>query len=310
VERSFSVFNALHITHEFVARNVLDSKVSGTMIDLHCHMLPGLDDGAPDLATALAMARMFAADGVTHVACTPHILPGVYHNTGGEIRAAVGAFDAELRNQGIDLAVFPGADAHMTPAFIHGLRSGHIPTLGASRYVLIEPPHHTVPQRIEQFFFDILVAGYVPILTHPERLRWINDHYAIMQRLAAHGVWMQLTAASVTGAFGKNARYWAERMLDEGLVHILASDAHDVHRRIPNLSRGRDAAAKRLGDVEARHLVITRPWGILSDELPNAMPAPPGLLPSERRADQPEAVGARGDPGKRSWASRLRNLFE
>ncbi|MBL8883959.1 MAG: capsular biosynthesis protein [Hyphomicrobium sp.] len=285
------------------------------MIDLHCHMLPGLDDGAPDLATALAMARMFAADGVTHVACTPHILPGLYHNTGDQIRAAVGAFDAELRNQDIDLAIFPGADAHMTPAFIQGLRSGHIPTLGASRYVLVEPPHHTVPQRIEQFFFDILVAGYVPILTHPERLRWINDHYAIMQRLAAHGVWMQLTAASVTGAFGKNAQYWSERMLDEGLVHVLASDAHDVHRRIPNLSRGRDAAAKRLGDVEARHLVITRPWGILSDEPPNAMPAPPGLLPSDRRTARPgdpraEAADGRDHPGKRGWASRLRNLFE
>lgn len=285
------------------------------MIDLHSHLLPGIDDGAPDLATSLEMARAFLAGGVTHVACTPHILPGLYHNTGDQIRAAAGAFDAELRNQGIDLAIFPGADAHMTPAFIQGLRSGHIPTLGASRYVLVEPPHHTVPQRIEQFFFDILVAGYVPILTHPERLRWINDHYAIMQRLAAHGVWMQLTAASVTGAFGKNAQYWSERMLDEGLVHVLASDAHDLHRRIPNLSRGRDAAAKRLGDVEARHLVITRPWGILSDEPPNAMPAPPGLLPSDRQAARPgdpraQAADGRGHSGKRNWASRLRNLFE
>ena len=286
------------------------------MIDLHCHMLPGLDDGAPNLATSLAMARMFAADGISHVACTPHILPGLYHNTGDQIRRAVNTLDAELRSQGIELAIFPGADAHITPTFLEGLRCGNIPTLGASRYVLVEPPHHTAPQRIEQFFFDILVAGYVPIVTHPERLRWINQHYATMQRLAAQGVWMQVTAGSVTGAFGKNAQYWAERMLDEGLVHILASDAHDVHHRIPNLSYGRDAVARRLGEVEAQHLVITRPWGILSDEPPNAMPPPRGVLheghPAVASAGrQPAgAAGRRSDSGKRSWASRLRNLFE
>ena len=145
------------------------------------------------------------------------------------------------------------------PSFVAELRSGHLLSLADTRYVLVEPPHHVAPPRLEDLFFNLLVAGYVPILTHPERLTWIKSHYQAVQRLVQAGVWMQITAGSLAGAFGRNARYWAERMLDEGCVHILATDAHDVNRRPPNLSHGRELAAKRVGDVEAEHLVVTRP---------------------------------------------------
>ncbi|MEQ1718410.1 MAG: CpsB/CapC family capsule biosynthesis tyrosine phosphatase [Hyphomicrobium sp.] len=292
------------------------------MIDLHCHILPGIDDGAPDDATAVAMARMFVADGVTTVACTPHILPGLYHNSGPQIRDAVTRLELKFMEQGIDLAIVPGADAHICPSFVQDLKSGAIPTLGNSRYVLVEPPHHTAPQRIEQFFFDILVAGYVPILTHPERLTWINQQYETMQRLVAKGVWMQITAGSLTGAFGKNAQYWAERMLDEGAVHILATDAHEAHRRLPNLGRGRDAAAKRVGELEAQHLVLTRPRGVLANEAPNTFPAPAGIDRSNgagsrdvaRSSDDAKAHDDRSRSGRADgtggWSQRLRRLFE
>jgi len=122
--------------------------------------------------------------------------------------------------------------------------------------------------RLEDFFFNLLVAGYVPILTHPERLTWIKAHYQAIQRMADAGVWMQITAGSIAGAFGRNARYWAERMLDEGRVHILATDAHDVTRRPPNLGQGRELASKRVGSTEAERMVVTRPLGILHDQLP------------------------------------------
>ena len=154
-----------------------------------------------------------------------------------------------------------GADNHIAPSFVAELRSGHLLSLADTRYVLVEPPHHVAPPRLEDLFFSLLVAGYVPILTHPERLTWIKSHYQVIQRLVHAGVWMQITAGSLAGAFGRNARYWGERMLDEGCVHILATDAHDVNRRPPNLSQGRELAAKRVGDTEAQHLVVTRPEG-------------------------------------------------
>jgi protein-tyrosine phosphatase len=243
------------------------------MIDLHCHILPGLDDGASTLATSLEMASAFVEDGVSVVACTPHILPGLYKNSGPLIRRAVAHLQQCITEKGIPLRLVTGADNHITPDFVDQLRRGELLSLADSRYVLVEPPHHVAPPRLRELFFDLVVAGYVPILTHPERLSWINSHYKSMRELVSAGVWLQLTAGSLAGAFGKNARYWSERMLEDGVVHILATDAHDVSRRPPNLSQGRDLAAKRIGDQAAKQLVISRPEGILRNAEPSTLPS-------------------------------------
>jgi protein-tyrosine phosphatase len=250
------------------------------MIDLHCHILPGIDDGAADLSVSLAMARAFVADGVSVVACTPHILPGLYHNSGPHIRQAAAQLQQILESDGIPLRLVTGADNHITPSFVAELRSGHLLSLADTRYVLVEPPHHIVPPRLEDLFFNLLVAGYVPILTHPERLSWIKSHYQAIQRLVQSGVWIQLTAGSLAGAFGRNARYWSERMLDEGCVHILATDAHDVTRRPPNLGQGRELASKRVGSTEAELMVVTRPLGILQNDLPSNLLRPESVISS------------------------------
>jgi len=289
------------------------------MIDLHCHILPGLDDGAADLGIALDMARQFVGDGVSVVACTPHIMPGLYSNSGPAIRAAVSQLQKALDGEGIPLSLVTGADVHIAPDCVAGLRSGQMLTLADSRYVLIEPPHHVAPQRLETPFFDLLVEGYVPILTHPERLHWIETQYHLIERLSDAGVWMQVTAASLAGGFGSRAKYWAERMLDEGRVHILATDAHDPHHRRPDLGRGRELAARRLGEVEAEHLVSTRPRGVLDNVSPSDLPLPverdstskashgraePAATTSGRsRASAPRASGMRG------FAGRLRRFF-
>jgi protein-tyrosine phosphatase len=292
------------------------------VIDLHCHILPGIDDGAPDLSVSLDMARAFVADGVTHVACTPHILPGLYHNSGPQIRRAVQQLQHNLDAQGVALQLVVGADNHVVPDFVAGLRSGHLVSLADTRYVLVEPPHHVPPPRLEELFFSILAAGYVPILTHPERLSWIKSHYGAIERLAHAGVWMQVTAGSLSGAFGGNAQYWAERMLDEGRVRILATDAHDTRRRPPNLSEGRDLAAARVGASEAEHLVVTRPMGVLADVAPSGLPVPAAVAPSDaerrpagaragsRDGGEPYAGSGRGGgDGLRGLSRRLRRLF-
>lgn len=290
------------------------------MIDLHCHLLPGLDDGATDLSVSLKMAKASVAQGVTVTACTPHILPGLYHNTGPAIRQAVQALQGELDQQGIALRLVPGADVHMAPDFAAGLRSGHLLSIADSRYVLVEPPHHTAPPQLEDFFFNLMVGGYVPVLTHPERLSWVPARYEVIKRLVRSGVWMQITAASFTGAFGRNALYWAERLLDDGCVHLLASDAHDVERRPPDLAAGRECVTRRVGAEEAQRLVLTRPMGILKDQPPSSMPGPLGVADGETGSSW-EATGQaqRGSkghassdaPGGRSSLSgRLRRLFK
>lgn len=297
------------------------------MIDLHCHILPGIDDGAPDISVSLEMARASVADGVKMLACTPHILPGLYHNTGPQIRVAVAQLQSALDADGIDLKLITGADAHIVPDFAGHLKSGHLLSLADTRYVLVELPHHVAPARLEDCFFQIALAGYVPILTHPERCTWIKQHYETLRKLVQTGVWMQITAGSLTGAFGGQARYWGERMLDEGLVHILATDAHDTRRRPPNLSRGRDLAAKRLGDAEAQHLVVTRPKGVVENISPALLPAPasssawPEVSNAEnssrsqrRRGPNDDDLQGRDSPDSssvlRSVTSRLRRIFD
>lgn len=250
-------------------------------------MLPAIDDGPTDLATALAMARMAVADGIRVTACTPHIYPGLYENTADGIRAAIRAFTLELRKESIPLRLVEGADVHMTPDLVAGLRAGRIPTLAGSRYFLFEPPHHVAPPRLEQTVFDLLSAGYVPVITHPERLSWVESHYDTFTRLAHSGAWIQLTAGALTRRYGSRPQYWAERFLDQGWVHVLASDAHHDRRRPPLLAEAREAAARRIGSAEANNLVITRPQGILDNLAPSVLPAVPAQDSTRRSRPQP-----------------------
>ncbi len=240
-------------------------------------MLPNIDDGAADLPIALAMARMAVQDGIGVVACTPHIYPGLYNNTGKEIVNAATLFSAQLVEASIPLQVTTGADVHLDLDLVSRLRSSEIPTLGKSRYFLLEFPHRSNIKGMRETVFNVLSSGYVPIITHPERQAWIGEYYEEMVAMARQGAWLQVTANSLTGCFGRNATYWAEKMLDDGVVHLLATDAHNTTKRPPILSEGRTASTRWVSEAEAEHMVLTRPAGILNDVTPNALPAPPGL---------------------------------
>lgn len=253
------------------------------MIDLHCHLLPGIDDGAPDVETALEMARIAVADGIETIACTPHIYPGLYDNSGPDILRRVTELQGLLDDAGINLTLVAGCDAHLTPTMVAELDSGHIPTLAGSRYFLFEPPHHVAPPRLDQAVLATLAAGYMPIVTHPERLSWIESHFETMTSLARSGAWMQLTAGSITGRFGKRPQYWAERMLDEGLVHLIASDGHNLRNRKPLLREAVDLVATRLGEAAALDMVLTRPRLVLKNADPDLAPALVGAPKPEIR---------------------------
>ncbi|WP_295384900.1 CpsB/CapC family capsule biosynthesis tyrosine phosphatase [uncultured Thiodictyon sp.] len=257
------------------------------MIDLHCHLLPGIDDGSNSLAMSLAMARLAVAEGITTTACTPHIYPNLFENEGSDIRRRVARLADQLHAADIPLKVTHGADIQIVPELVAGLRSGRLPTLNGSRYFLFEPPHVVVPLAFERLIDDSLAAGYVPVITHPERLGWLSeDTYGWFVNAVFEGAWIQLTADAVTGRFGKGARRWSERLLDDGLVHLLASDAHDDIHRPPRIGEGRRAAERWVGAAEAQRLVHDRPQAILDDRDPLGVAPPPAL------ADTPEpAVG-------------------
>ena len=178
------------------------------------------------------------------------------------------------------------------------LRSGTFPTLHGSRYFLFEPPHHVAPARFVESIFDAVAGGYVPIITHPERLTWLDkEHYSWFETAARQGAWLQVTAGALGGRFGKRALYWGERMLDDGIVHILATDAHGTNRRAPLLAEGREIAVKWVGREEADRLVTSRPRAVIDDLEPAALLPPPALGAPARDTGQ---VAPR-----KSWLARV-----
>lgn len=249
------------------------------MIDLHCHMLPGIDDGAQDLDQALEMARIALDDGITLTVCTPHIYQGLYHNDATKIRDAVDDFARRLREADVDLQVTAGADIQAVPELTDRLKAGIFPTLHGSRYFLFEPPHHTVPAAFAQSIFNVLACGYVPVITHPERLTWLDtEHYRWFVDAAQQGAWLQVTAGALTGRYGDRAKYWSQRFVADGVVHLLATDAHGVSRRPPLLAEGRDEAAKLIGAEEADRMVNARPRSVIDNSDPVDSPLPPSLI--------------------------------
>ncbi|MEX3011466.1 tyrosine-protein phosphatase [Hoeflea sp. TYP-13] len=259
------------------------------MIDLHSHILPAIDDGAGDQATSLEMARMAVEDGITHMACTPHIVPGLWNNNTTSITNAVRSLRMVLSAEKIELALLTGADIRVMPDLPAALKAGDTPTLRESRYFLFEPTHQVVPPRIEDLAHRLIREGFVPIVTHPERLTWLPSHYDIIERLNDIGCLIQITAGSVTGAFGKAAKFYAEQMLDEGRVDILATDAHNTTTRPPLLSAARDCVAQRLGEKEAVAMVMDRPAAILL----NKPLIPQGTI----RSPETTQVGVRREKG-------------
>lgn len=249
------------------------------MIDLHCHILPGIDDGSRSLEMSLEMARMAVDDGITMIACTPHIYPGLYMNDTAGITAARDRLQREFDDRGIPLQLTIGADVHLVPGLVDGLRAGTVPTLHGTRYLLLEPSHHVAPPHFEDSVFRLVAEGYVPVITHPERLTWVEDHYPVFANLVRQGAWMQLTAASLTGVFGARAKYWGERFLGDGLTHILATDAHSNGRRSPRMSEARQIAERMLGREEADLLVRGRQERMLRNEPPSAVPPLPQVEP-------------------------------
>lgn len=276
------------------------------MIDLHSHILPGLCDGSQNLETSLAMARMAVADGTTHLACTPHIYPGLYNNNQPGIASAIDSLQIELNQQDIPLTLVMGADVHMVPEVMRGLKNGMIPTLNQSRYFLLEPSHHVPVSGFIDQIENFLNADYVPVITHPERLRWLGDKYEEFLLAARMGAWLQITAGAITGHFGRTARQFSERLLLDGYVHIIASDAHGTDRRPPILSAGIQAAIQLLGDeTEVMRMVQERPQAILDNASPDTVSLPPALALSAGHELTASHFHKNPTVNKKNWFSRL-----
>ena len=234
------------------------------MIDLHAHILPGLDDGPKDIEESLAMCEKAAADGIRAIVATPHTGNGVYENRRDRIMSSLSALREKVEKAGIPIVLFAGADVHANVAILDMIADGRAMTVNDNgSHVMIEMPDQVVPPRFEEWLFSLRLKGIVPILTHPERNMVIGSDQDFLAWLVAMGVLVQVTAMSITGHFGRAIEKISREMLGKGLVHVIATDAHSIEARPPVLSSARDVAALILGEEEARRLVEANPRSIL-----------------------------------------------
>ncbi len=233
------------------------------MIDIHSHILPDVDDGARTLDEALEMARIAAADGIQQMCCTPHMFNGISDNPEpAEILDRVNVFQEAIGAEG--LRVLPGNEVHVSHEIAEQAATNRVTKLNAKNYMLVEFPSMTVPIGVEELFYRLQVNGVRPILVHPERNSQLQARPSLVAGFVERGVYVQVTAMSVTGEFGPAAKACAESLLRHNCVHFLATDAHRTERRAPILSRGRDAAAAIVGQEKALKLVWDNPLAVVT----------------------------------------------
>ncbi|MEA3545303.1 MAG: CpsB/CapC family capsule biosynthesis tyrosine phosphatase [Thermodesulfobacteriota bacterium] len=230
------------------------------MIDIHCHILPAIDDGPADLDEALAMARIAAASGTRQIVATPH--NGEVLHPPELLSARVTEFNALLQEHGIDLEVLVGAE---NVFFLSCDLFSHY-CINGGRYLLIEFPHDHLPAQANTIIFELLGRGLLPIIAHPERNGSIVQQPNRLLELAAQGALVQLTAGSLAGSFGATVQRCARYLLKQGVVNFLASDGHSATWRPPDLLPGLKVAEKLIGKKTAHKMVVDNPRYVLADE--------------------------------------------
>ena len=244
------------------------------LTDLHCHMIPGIDDGSKSLEQSLAMARIAVDDGITTTVVTPHHLNGVYDNPAEGVRDGVRALKEALFREGIALQLLPGSELHLVPELPDQVHRGEALTIADRGHaVLVELPVHTVPVGAENILDHLIAMGLTPLIAHPERnseLRRTPERLAGWVQMGCLG---QVTAQSCTGNFGDAVRDAARTMIRQGSIHVVASDAHRDARRVPRITIAREPIEQWAGEDAARLLIEAFPARIADGELPD-----PGLL--------------------------------
>jgi len=233
------------------------------LIDLHCHILPGIDDGSPDMETTMGMIVIAERYNIGHIVASPH-----YRHTENrpfrQIAGLLKKVQDEAEKGGIRVKLYSGADVRLTYELLDAIKKREVPTINNSRYFLLELPE-IVPPRVDDFIFEAKIKGFVPIITHPERNYSLLAAPQKATELKKSGALFQLTAMSITGEFGRQIRNFSLRLLKEGHVDFVASDAHGTSRRTPVLSVAFREVAEILNDGVARTIFVDNPSAVLEN---------------------------------------------
>lgn len=233
------------------------------MIDIHCHILPGIDDGPSDIETSIKMSKIAADDGITHLVATPHL---IYNETSTieDIKDRIKQLEERVKGEGIEIKLLSGADIRLTYELIYSIEKNEVLTINDSRYFLIELPD-LIPPNLENFFFTAELKGFVPIITHPERNYSLLSSPKKIEPLRDSGALFQLTAMSITGEFGDRIKGFSAMLLKKRLVDFIASDAHSTVQRTPILSRAYREVSELFNEKEAERIFLENPSAVIEN---------------------------------------------
>jgi protein-tyrosine phosphatase len=233
------------------------------MVDIHCHLLPGIDDGPKSWKATLEMCEKAVADGVTHLVATPHCNHRYTYD-----RPALQAMLDQLGEQFPTCTFSLGCELNVSQENLKNARDRSAwYTIGNTKYLLVEFNHFDLPTHMNNALSEFISLGLLPIIAHPERNMLLQRRIDLVEEWISFGCLTQITAGSLTGFWGPGPRKACETLLKKNLVHVIASDAHDSGRRSPELSSSRKAAAKIVGNKQATTLVSEFPAAIVRGEL-------------------------------------------
>lgn len=202
------------------------------MVDLHCHLLPGVDDGSKNMEMSLRLAREAVANEVTHALLTPHHMNGHYVNHKQDVIRRTVEFQEQLRQYNIPLTVFPGQEVRINGHLLDALDNDDILFADTgNRYLMLEFPDDDVPHYTGQMIFNLQRRGIIPVIVHPERNTKIMAEPNLIYQLLEKGCLSQITASSYVGTFGKKVENFSRQLIQAGQVYVFASDAHNLPGR-------------------------------------------------------------------------------
>lgn len=217
------------------------------MIDIHSHILPGVDDGAQTEEESIALAKAAIEEGITTLVATPHHKNRHFDNYKNEIILQVSVLNDLLIAHDLDLNILPGQEIRIYGEILEDYEAEDILTVDETKYILIEFPFESVPQYVHQLFYDMQLKGLIPVIVHPERNQELLENPLKMYELIRNGALSQVTAASLTGEFGKQAEQYSRTLIEDNLTHFIASDAHNTTTRPFRLREAYDIIRKEYG---------------------------------------------------------------
>lgn len=246
------------------------------MIDIHCHILPGIDDGPAEESEALEMACLAVEDGITDLVCTPHHLPGLYPTRPEHIHAAVRNLQHNLNAANIPLNLHPGMEVHISaidPELVH---QGKLLSLNKQRSaLLVELPHQFVPPNVDSVFWSLITNRIKPVLAHVERYPALLADPSPLTGWVRMGMMTQITASSLLGRFGPEVEGFAWQLIEHNMAHIVATDAHSADVRRPHMNEAAQEIQHRFGRQTRQDMTRNTPQALLqgvSIDLPDPLP--------------------------------------